>query len=171
MSGPFSPSLILSGGKMNHRVSIRLRPEAYAETGRVFSVTIGTSPRAPVFADLDFGAECVEVLRHQAVSRGNAVFAYCLMPDHVHLLVGTVEASPLTAFVQAWKSLCYRARRRRGHAAVFWQRGFWDHALRSEEGVREAALYILANPIRKGIVQHFREYPLCGSFEYDLGDT
>ena len=154
---------------MTRRVSIRLPSEAYSETGRVFSATLGTSPRSPVFADLEFGAECVELLRGLSLSRGNAIYAYCLMPDHVHLLLGVSERSPLASFLQAWKSLCYRARRARGCASPFWQRGFWDHAMRNDEDLRAAALYILANPVRKGLAAESAAYPLCGSFEYDLG--
>jgi putative transposase len=133
-------------------------------------VTIGTNPRAPVFADLVFGRECIEALRALADSRGHQVYVYCLMPDHVHLLIGVGAQESLIGFVQAWKSQCYRRRRTLGHPAVFWQRGFWDHALRTDEDIRAAALYILCNPVRKGLVDDFRAYPLCGSFVFELGD-
>ncbi len=50
----------------------------------------------------------------------------------------------------------------------FWQRSFFDHALRQDEDMKRAVLYILGNPVRKGLVQHFHDYPLCGSFVFDL---
>jgi REP element-mobilizing transposase RayT len=152
-----------------HRTLIRLPLAVYAETGRVFSVTIGTHPRAPVFSDMPFGLECVGCLRRLADERNCLVYAYCLMPDHVHLLVGVSPESPLPAFVQAWKSLCYRVRRSRGDRSTFWQRGFWDHAMRSDEDLRAAALYILNNPVRKGLADDRGHYTLCGSLVWDLG--
>ena len=88
------------------------------------------------------------------------------MPDHVHLLLQIGEM-PLPAFVQAWKSRCYRLRRARGTADTFWQRSFYDHALRSEEDLRRAAEYILANPIRKGLVADGETYPLSGSMVFE----
>ena len=84
------------------------------------------------------------------------------MPDHVHLLPQIGEM-PLPTFVQAWKSRCYRLRRAGGTAGRFWQRSFYDHALRSEEDLRRAAEYILANPFRKGLVGDGGTYPLAGS--------
>ncbi len=49
-----------------------------------------------------------------------------------------------------------------------WQRSFFDHALRREEDLRKAAEYVLNNPVRDGLVEDRRDYPLCGSFEFDL---
>lgn len=173
MPGPFHPSTracSVCANVMSPRSDLRLPLDVYAESGLVFSVTIGTKPRAPVFADLVFSRECVEALRALADSRGNQVFAYCLMPDHVHLLIGVGAQASLIAFVQAWKSQCYRARRARGHPQTFWQRRFWDHVLRTNEDIRTVALYILCNPVRKGLVDDFRAYPLCGSFVFELGD-
>ena len=40
-----------------------------------------------------------------------------------------------------------------------WQAGYHDHALRSDEDVREVALYVIANPRRAGLVDRFRDYP------------
>jgi REP element-mobilizing transposase RayT len=150
------------------RKRIRLSPSVYREFGRIFSVTVGTDPRSPIFADLDYGLACVEHLRDLSVSRSNQIFAYCLMPDHAHLLVDTREISPLPDFVGAWKSLCYLERRRRGRPERFWQRSFFDHALRFEEDVRKAAMYILHNPVRKGLVSEYSAYELAGSLVFSL---
>jgi putative transposase len=150
------------------RKRIRLPTNAYGESGRAFSVTVGTVPRAAIFSDIAFGLECVQLLRELANSFGNPIYAYCLMPDHVHLLLGVREPSPLGKFIGAWKSQCYQLRRRRGHGARFWQRSFHDHGLRTDEGLNAAALYILHNPVRAQLVQDFHNYPLCGSLEFHL---
>jgi len=90
------------------------------------------------------------------------------MPDHVHLLVGVGNRVPLPAFVGTWKSLCSHARRARGRSGRFWQRSFFDRALRDNEPIEDTVLYILGNPVRKGLVATIRDYPLSGSFEFDL---
>ncbi len=74
----------------------------------------------------------------------------------------------LPDFVGRYKSLCYHARSHRENKNRFWQRGYFDHAVRQMEDLRAAARYILLNPVRKGLVEHYRQYPLCGSLEWDL---
>jgi len=90
------------------------------------------------------------------------------MPDHVHLLVAVGSRVPLPTFVGTWKSLCSVARRERGLSGRFWQRSFFDRALRDNESIDRTALSILANPVRARIVADLRDYPLGGSFEIKL---
>jgi len=150
------------------RQPIRLDESTYHIDNLIFSVTIGTSPRSPIFHDREWALECIEILKDLKRGRGNPVYAYCLMPDHVHLLLGTLSSSLLSNFVGRWKSLCYRARRARGFPASFWQRSYFDRALREMEDLRTTALYIVNNPVRKSLVDDFRKYPLCGSLEWEL---
>jgi REP element-mobilizing transposase RayT len=144
------------------RRSLRLPLGLYGQRGRTLLVTVATSPRRNVFALDDFGAACEAELRAFARATGTDLLAHCLMPDHVHL-VAEVGATPLSAFVGGWKSLCYRQWRRRGHRETFWQRGFVDRFLRSEAQVRRAIWYTLMNPVRSGLVEVWDEYPLSGA--------
>jgi len=41
-----------------------------------------------------------------------------------------------------------------------WQRGFHDHALRGDESVPAVARYIVANPLRSGLVNRIGDYSL-----------
>ena len=140
----------------------------YGETGRAFSITIATKHRARVFEDVDFGLHCVDLLRDLKRKTEARIYAYCFMPDHVHLLIGVPGGATLPALIRAWKSRCYQLRRRSGLADPFWQRSYYDHAIRDNEDLRAAAEYILGNPVRAGIAESFRSYPLCGSFEFEL---
>jgi putative transposase len=150
------------------RKRIRLAPEAYEAPGQAFSVTIATRERLRVFGNPDLSCACIEDLRHLKERKGNPVYAYCLMPDHAHLLIGVVRGSPLGEFIASWKSLCYLERKRLGISEPFWQRGYFDHALRSDDDLRRAALYILSNPVRGGVAKDFHQYPFCGSLEFRL---
>jgi putative transposase len=42
---------------------------------------------------------------------------------------------------------------------IEWQRDFFEHRLRSDESWREKANYILANPVRKGLVTEVSRWP------------
>jgi REP element-mobilizing transposase RayT len=140
----------------------------YRQNGRIFLVTACTRERREIFADVHFGSRCIDALRALADRRGTAVYAYCLMPDHVHLVLGVHPESSLSAFLQAWKSVCTKLWREAGRGKSFWQRGFHERALRRDEHLRAACLYVLANPVRKGLVREWQEYPLGGSLEWTL---
>ena len=150
------------------RKRIRLQEAVYQNPGTVYSITIATRRRNPVFIDLPFSKACLAILKEMSVYSEVRVFAYCMMPDHIHLLLGTSAEGSIVPFLGSWKSRCYRERRRLGLSRRFWQRSFYDHILRSDEDLRRAAQYILENPVRAGLVRDVGDYPLSGSFEWDI---
>jgi putative transposase len=52
---------------------------------------------------------------------------------------------------------------------IVWQKDFYDHIIRDEQDLTNHIRYILLNPVRKGLVSSWREYPHKGSTVYDLG--
>ena len=106
------------------------------------------------------------VLKHflqQAEEEGFALLAYCFMPDHVHLLVeGLRENSDCKRFISRAKQFSgfYYAQR---YESRLWQRYGYERVLRDDEATIDVARYILANPLRAGLVTDVREYPFTGS--------
>ena len=95
-----------------------------------------------------------------------AVYAYCFMPDHVHLLVeGRVETAALEPYVKDVKQRVSYHDLLKGSRKV-WQPGFYERVLREDEPTIVVAKYILENPVRKGLVQEPRDYPYSGSTEW-----
>jgi REP element-mobilizing transposase RayT len=86
--------------------------------------------------------------------------AFVVMPDHLHWLMSLGEETGLSAAMGQVKG--ESARRinelldRAGQPV--WQRGFHDQALRSEEDMREIARYVVANPLRAGLVTRLGDY-------------
>ena len=88
------------------------------------------------------------------------MLAWVLMPDHVHWLVQVGEEGNLSRVVNRLKSASSRqVHRLMGARGPLWQQGFHDHALRAEEDLRRVARYVLANPLRAGLVQRMGAYP------------
>lgn len=133
--------------------------------GPAYAVTVGTRDRVPVFDDIPFGRECARLLRDACERTGVGLGAYCLMPDHACLILRLESRTSLPAIVTAWKSLCAQARRQRGGAAAFWERGYAERELPGAEAVRLATRYVLEKPVRAGLVVQVRDYPLCGPFD------
>ncbi len=90
------------------------------------------------------------------------ILAYCIMPDHVHLLVeGQSDEADLQGFIKSWKQVTGFEYSKQ-HGQRLWQVGFFDHVLRSDQSTEEHARYILANPVRAGLAQSVDEYPFSG---------
>jgi hypothetical protein len=52
------------------------------------------------------------------------------------------------------------------HRKKLWQKGYYEHVLRDEEKTEVVVFYIIANPIRKGLVEKVMDYPFWGSGKY-----
>ena len=98
------------------------------------------------------------------------VLAYCVIPDHVHLVLeGVAETANLRDTVQRWKQRTgydWRVR----HGARLWQPGYHDRVLRSRDDTRAVVRYVLQNPVRAGLVRTPHEYPWIGSSRYAIED-
>jgi len=140
----------------------RLPLAVYRDAG-AYSLTLTCAHRRADFADKGLVESCIETLCSCAEKHGFAVLAYCFMPDHVHLLVEGDAGSDVPQFVKDFKQRTgYAYRRVRGEA--LWQKSYYDHVLRREEDVREAARYVVGNPVRAGLVTAARDHPYSGSF-------
>jgi putative transposase len=130
--------------------------------GRVFFVTAATRDRAPWFAQFpELARILADIVDRTAAERGAELFAWCVMPDHCHLLV---RDDALIAFVRLVKGrLTPAARSVLPLGASLWQRSFHDHALRKEESVNAVAEYIFENPVRHGLSRSPEEYAWSGS--------
>ena len=77
-----------------------------------------------------------------------------LMTDHVHLLLSFPETEKrIQTIVSKWKEWTAKI------LNIEWQRDFFEHRLRKEETLREKADYILANPVRAGLVATPEKWP------------
>ena len=140
----------------------RLRLGRFSEANRVYHLTTTTKDRKPYFSNIHLGRLVVQALRYQHEQGKINSLAYVVMPDHLHWLVQldqTTTLSKLMATVKSWS-----AKRIRQTANItnedIWQRGYHDHALRSDEDVQSVARYIVANPLRAGLVTGIGDYPL-----------
>jgi len=88
------------------------------------------------------------------------------MPDHVHLvLAASDEQAELQRFMSNWKQRSgYRYKQQTGDR--LWQESYHDHVLRNDEETTRIVRYVLENPVRKGLVAEFDQYPFSGSDVY-----
>lgn len=133
--------------------SHRLRLGRMSEAGRLYLITGVTSGREPVFADLRHARILINTLRLEAVQNDVQTWCYVVMPDHFHWLMQLNDES-LAQVVGRVRGICARRIGRR-----IWQKGFHDRAVREEEDLKALARYVIANPIRAGLVDSVGDYP------------
>jgi len=94
---------------------------------------------------------------------GGAVssIAWVVMPDHVHWLFQLGEDFTLSQVMKQLKARsALKINASLGREGPVWQRGFYDHAIRHDKDLRTVSRYIVANPLRAGLVQQLGDYPL-----------
>ncbi len=106
----------------------------------------------------------LESIRHDDAV-GYDLDAAVVMPDHAHLILtpGIDErrhrVMPLFEIMQAIKGASARKinQRLEGHGAI-WQEESFDRVLRSAEDNYAKVMYVLGNPVRRRLVNDWREY-------------
>jgi len=140
------------------RKNIRLDKETYQNSSQVFSITICTRDRQPLFVNPTWAKIILDSLGTGPFGQKTERYAYCLMPDHLHILMACYDGN-LVDLVNRWKSYTANLLRKNGAKRLCWQRGLYDHALRKEEDIQRTAEYIVNNPVRAGLVGKWSDYP------------
>ena len=136
--------------------SHKMRKGRVSLQNQIYLLSFVTEGREPRFSDF----HCARlIIRSLKKSRHTKTLAFVVMPDHVHWLIQLLEDASLSRVVQTVKSVsAHQINQYLERRGQFWQDGFHDHALRKEEAVIEAARYIVANPIRAGLVKSVKDY-------------
>ena len=129
---------------------------------QIYLITTVTHRRERIFNDFLLGRIVVDSLRYMEQKQQIESLSYVVMPDHLHWLVSLGNAGSLSKVVADVKrKSAYRINQLRNRiGSPVWQRGFHDHAIRKEEGIRDVARYIVANPLRAGLVKRVGDYSL-----------
>jgi REP element-mobilizing transposase RayT len=154
--------------KIKPHKKIRLAAEIYKMPNLPCSITICTKDKRAIFSHQGLTQTVVKLLKEISSLAGIPIYAYCIMPDHIHLLLSASERKGIVEFIGEFKSRASRHAWKHNFKGSIWQKSFYDHFLRKEEDIKEVARYIVNNPVRKGVVQNWREYQFCGSLVYDL---
>jgi putative transposase len=143
-----------------------LRKGRVSVEGQIYHVTShatqGTSPFAHSVAAF---AVCATFERTSRES-GACLLSWVLMPDHAHWLIKLGSEASLSYAVSRLKSASAGACNRAVNASIgtsVWQRGFYDGAIRRDEDVLSVARYVVANPLRAGLVKRLGDYPWWNS--------
>jgi REP element-mobilizing transposase RayT len=121
---------------------------------QIYVITTVTRDRDPVFRDFVASRHLIQVMMAHDRYGLTQTLCFVVMPDHLHWMMQLGASRNLGQAVKALKSLTSR----RIGWSVF-QKGFYDHAVRRDEDIKNMARYIISNPIRAGLVSKINDYP------------
>src|ERR1019366_7309603 len=150
----------------------------------VYFVTVCAHERRRILSNANAVRILIDEWRVANERHGWLVGRYVIMPDHVHFFCAAEHnAKTLPEFVRLWKqwttkrmnevepslteprlaSAATAASETYGRTITrIWQREFFDHVLRSEEGYAEKWEYVRQNPVRAGLAARAEEWPFQG---------
>ena len=109
------------------------------------------------FGDEDY-ALYRDLLRDHCAAAGVAVWSWCLMPNHVHLILVPGDADGLRRALapvhRRYAGVVHARRKRTGH---FWQGRFGAVAM-DEEHLAAALRYVALNPVRARLVERPQDW-------------
>lgn len=142
-------------GKSSH-----LRKGRVSQAYESYSITKVVEHRRPVLANPSLARV---LLNSWGFLRGQErikLFAFCVMPDHYHLLFCLMPGEDLSDVLESTNKFTSgkinKVLNRKGR---FWQNGFRDHCCRDEDDLHDSCEYIEHNPLRAGLVSHPAEWP------------
>jgi REP element-mobilizing transposase RayT len=98
------------------------------------------------------------------------LLAWCLMPNHVHVVFRALGEWALDEILKSWKSYTARmANRVLGRSGTFWQREYYDHLIRDAGELQRAVDYVKNNPLKVGLTAW--EWVWIGCVDVDVPTT
>jgi REP-associated tyrosine transposase len=135
-----------------------------------YFLTFPTFERQPRFADAAAVALVLSHILRAAAALGFEAFAYCFMPDHLHLVVnGLRDNSDLKAFEKAAKQYAGYYYKQSWRMQL-WQRYGHDRIIRDDPEFIDCVRYVVENPVKAGLVADARSYPFSGSGRWSLDE-
>ena len=138
----------------------QLRKGRQSIPGAYYSVTLATDNRNPFLttpgtSDIIF--QCFDWLETDERLQWICVM---VMPDHIHAIFQLGTQQTLSRLIQSLKR--YTARQINAHLArngSVWQENYYEHGIRHDESLNKLVRYCYGNPVRKGLVEHPKDYP------------
>ena len=88
------------------------------------------------------------------------LWEWCVMPNHVHVLLKQFQGFPLGDVVRRWKGTTAReANAILGRRGPFWMREYHDRRIRDGQHLDRARAYVRNNPVKAGLCERPEDWP------------
>lgn len=145
----------IQGFSLGHSVmlaTMKLAPQSL----RTYSLTMVTANRRRLFQVAATANLFIEILAGYRVKGSFDLYAFVVMPDHVHLLLTPAPLVPIEKAVQLIKGgFSFRLKSK----SEVWERGYFDRRIPDRNAFHTAKTYIEQNPLRARLVSEVTAYP------------
>ena len=126
--------------------------------------------REKVFLDRGDYERYLSFLSKYSEEKEVAVMTYCLMPNHIHLLIRPAEVEALPKMMQGI-TLCYSKyfNGENGRTGRLWECRYHSTVVDGDSYLWIVSKYIENNPVRAGIVKRPEDYPYSSAKAHVLG--
>ena len=143
----------------DRRHPLRLDDEMYRAPGQIVFITMCARGDRRL-TDAHVAETLCDAMGRVGRRRKTRVHAYCIMPDHVHVVVSVMAEGGDAA---KWTLYVKREAAKVLHSPGMWQRSYWDRHARPDDSVVGMVPYVLNNPVRRGLCEAFDEWPFSWS--------
>jgi putative transposase len=148
------------------------RLKRYQQTGQAHFLTFSCHRREPRLRSPERCDLFVEKLEQARQRFGLRIYAYVVMPEHIHLLLSEPDRGSLAGAIQSLKLSVTRSISGVGttEPARFWEKRYYDRNIRNHEEFVEKLRYIHRNPVQRGLVERPEDWPWSSFRHYATGE-
>ena len=137
-----------------------LRKGRYSQSGRAYFITAVTHKRKKLFTNIYLARKLIKTMRQLHQDGLIQSISWVVMPDHLHWLFLLGNEVKLSSIIKTVKARSAREiNDYQNRTGTVWQKAYYDRAIRDNEDLRQLARYIVANPLRAGLVDRIEQYP------------
>jgi len=142
--------------------------ERRQQTGQLHFITFSCYRRFPYLNDTAPKETLEQVIEKARRSHSLFIYAYVLMPEHVHLLTNEPETRTLASFLGVVKG--ESSKLLKGSREKFWQTRYYDFNTFTTGKFVEKVQYIHRNPVTRGLVNKPEDYRWSSFNHYATGE-
>ncbi|MDR9417985.1 REP-associated tyrosine transposase [Gracilimonas sp.] len=168
------------------------RKNKFLDQGQVYFITCSVIKWFKIFRMPEYCQILIDSLKFCQENKGLIIYAWCIMNDHIHLIIGTQD-QPMQNIIRDFKSFTSRKIRKKmfknrrnvkiskiykemlkaGAANSnnkdwqLWQQHNHPQELFSEKIAEQKLNYIHYNPVKAGLVDHPIEWPYSSAVDYN----
>ena len=136
---------------------------------KIYHVMLRGSNRQQIFYDTEDYKTFLDVLQRVKQASGMELHAYCLMGNHIHLLIRETKEPLETVFRRIGSSFVYWYNLKYNRVGHLFQDRYKSEPVENDQYYLTVLRYILQNPIKAGLCQAAEEYEWSSAGEYLSG--
>ena len=137
-----------------------LRKGRFSEANRIYFVTTVTCQREKLFSNFTLARTVINIMKGLHNDDYVDSLSWVVMPDHLHWLIQLNDKNNLPAVMKKFKAISARSiNQNLNRNGQVWQKTYYDRSLRQEDDIKQVSRYIVANPLRAGLIENIGDYP------------